>query len=151
MKIFWEHLICSPQSRCITAIRVGFSMKQRINIFESEDKNTSHEMKNSRFTKEELAYITRQLRERKDPSEIRRDFRNMFYPKNLRKVQHATAFARVMEKLKDHCSDHSRKATGKEPLSVEAVERVKKLSTRIKSKFFIQPTSLPGSLHASFG
>ena len=32
-------------------------MKQLINIFESEDKNTGFEMKNYTFTKEELAYI----------------------------------------------------------------------------------------------
>lgn len=88
-------------------------MKQHINIFESEDKNTSLEMKNSTFTKEELAYITRQFGERKGPSEIRRGFRNMFYPKNPRKVPHAKAFARVMERLKDHGSAHPRQATGK--------------------------------------
>ena len=53
-------------------------MKQHINIFESEDKNINLDMKNSTFTKEELAYITRQFAERKGSSEIRRCFRNMF-------------------------------------------------------------------------
>ena len=96
-------------------------MKQHINISESEDKNTSLEMKNSTFTKE-LAYITRQLGERKGPSEIRRGFRNMFDPKNPRKVPHAKTFARVMERLKEHGSAHPRQATGKEPLTVEAVK-----------------------------
>ena len=102
-------------------------MKRHINIFESEDKNTSLEMKNSTFTKEELAYITRQFGERKGPSEIRRGFRNMFYLKNPRKVPHAEVFARVMDRLKDH--GHSRQATGKEPLSVEEAERVKNFFT----------------------
>lgn len=41
-----------------------------MNIFECEDKNTSLEMKNSAFTKEELAYNTTQFGERKGPSEI---------------------------------------------------------------------------------
>ena len=49
----------------------------------------------------------------------------MFCPKNLRKVSHAMAFAGVMERLKDHGSAHLRQATGKKPLSVAAVERVK--------------------------
>ena len=49
----------------------------------------------------------------------------MFYPKNPRKVPHAKVFARVMERLKDHCSAHPRQSTGKEPLSMEAVARVK--------------------------
>ena len=83
-------------------------MKQHINIFKSEDKNTILEMKNSTFTKEELAYITRQFGERKGPSEI----------------------ARVMERLKDHGSTHPRQATGKEPLSVEVVEGVKNIFHR---------------------
>ena len=82
-------------------------------------------MKNSTFTKEELAYIARQFGARKGTSEIRRGFRNMFYPRNPRKVPHAKAFARVMEGLKDHGSVHPRQATGKEPLSVEAVESEK--------------------------
>ena len=45
-------------------------MKQHINIFEYKDKNTSLEMNNSTFIKEELACITRQFGERKGPSEI---------------------------------------------------------------------------------
>ena len=53
----------------------------------------------------------------------------MFYPKNPRKVPCAKAFARVMEKLKDHGPAHPRQETGKEPLSVEAVGRVKKFLT----------------------
>ena len=83
-------------------------MKQHINISESEDKNTSLEMKNSTLTKEELAYITRQFGERKGPSKIRRGFKNMYYPKNPRKVPHGKAFPRVMERLKDHGFAHPR-------------------------------------------
>ena len=45
-------------------------MEQHIIIFESDDKNTSLEMKNFTFTKAELAYITRQFGQRKGPSEI---------------------------------------------------------------------------------
>ena len=60
----------------------------------------------------------------------------MFYPKNLRKVPHAKAFARVMEGLKDRGSAHLRQVTGKEPLSVEAVERVKHFFTEMIEVIF---------------
>ena len=53
----------------------------------------------------------------------------MFYLKNPQKVPHAKAFIGVMERLKDRGSAHPRQTTGKEPLSVEAVERVKSFFT----------------------
>ena len=69
------------------------------------------------------------FREKMGTSAIRRAFRNKFYPKIPRKVQHANAFARVMDRLKNHGSSHFRLATGKEPIFVETVVRVKNLFT----------------------
>ena len=60
----------------------------------------------------------------------------MFYTKNLRKVPHAKAFARAIERLKDHDSAHPRPATGKEPLSVEEMEKVKTFSQKMIKVIF---------------
>ena len=47
------------------------------------------------------------------------------YPKNPAKVPYAKAFARLMDRLRNHGSAHSRKAAGNESLSEETVQRVK--------------------------
>ena len=82
-------------------------------------------MKNSAFTEEELADITRQFGEGKGATEIRRAFRKKLNPKNPAKVPYAKAFARLMDRLKNHGSAHPRKAAGNESLSKETVHMVK--------------------------
>ena len=84
-------------------------------------------MKNSTFTKKKNSLTLQSSLEKekvrlksKEASEICSTRR---IPRKW--VPHAKAYARVMERLKDHRFAHPRQAAGKEPLSVEAVERVK--------------------------
>ena len=52
-----------------------------------------------------------------------KSLQNSFLPQDSPEVPHA--FTKVMVILKDYGSAHSRKATGKEPLYMETVEKVK--------------------------
>ena len=88
--------------------------------FDCEVKVTTLKMKNSAFTEEELAYVTRQFGKGKYPTEIRRAFRKKFCPNNPAKIPHAKAFVRVMDRLKNRGS-----AQVFESLSEETVQRVK--------------------------
>ena len=80
---------------------------------------------NSAFTKEELAFITRQFGKNQAASTIRRAFRVKFCPKNPRNVPKVRAFSRVIARLQDNGSAHPRPAPGKEEISVDTVESVR--------------------------
>ena len=105
-------------NRYSTTTKVGFSMNHNYKDFEFEDKILTSkwriqylQKKNTfqNFLAKEWAHL-----QSEEPSQTK-----------FTKLSHAKAFARVMERLKDHGSGHLQKATGKEPLFMEAVERVK--------------------------
>ena len=104
-------------------------MKQNNKDFEFEDKVPTSQERIPRLQKKNWRILQDFLEKEWGQSASWRSFTNNFYSTNPLKAPHAKAFTRVIERLKDHCSAHSRKSTGNEPLSMDTVENVKNFFT----------------------
>lgn len=83
------------------------------------------ERRNQAFSKEHLSFIVRKFGQGITPIQIRRAFRNDYYPRNPSKVPGIKEFIRVIERLKKRGSAEPRKGGGKAPTGLDKVQQVK--------------------------
>ena len=81
--------------------------------------------KMSSLTDDQSRFIVLKFGELKSPSEIRRAFRQKYFPSNSRQVPHIREFHRLFKILENHGTVQHLPITGKRPATVDDVERVK--------------------------